>query len=77
MAGARRVNGAATGWPRKDGLVAHGGVGDNPRQWGRDRMAAEGLFEGGAHGPLHGRQWGRDRMAAEGLMACCGSDSSM
>ena len=35
------VNGAATGWPRKEAAVFNAGR-ELARQWGRDRMAAEG-----------------------------------
>ena len=35
------VNGAATGWPRK-ACSAQNGLTRSSRQWGRDRMAAEG-----------------------------------
>ena len=60
-----RVNGAATGWPRKDVftcfLCFHAW-----RQWGRDRMAAEGSQALTDWLSGSGRQWGRDRMAAEG-----------
>ena len=36
------------------------------RQWGRDRMAAEGDVRPDIQGVGDERQWGRDRMAAEG-----------
>ena len=36
------------------------------RQWGRDRMAAEGAARDGSSRGVIQRQWGRDRMAAEG-----------
>ena len=36
------------------------------RQWGRDRMAAEGGGRINTVYGKYGRQWGRDRMAAEG-----------
>ena len=36
------VNGAATGWPRKAGTACGWATTASTRQWGRDRMAAEG-----------------------------------
>ena len=36
------VNGAATGWPRKAVRHARNVLTTAGRQWGRDRMAAEG-----------------------------------
>ena len=52
------AEGFVLGWFASIGLV---------RQWGRDRMAAEGRNTGTVTGLLRcGRQWGRDRMAAEG-----------
>ena len=43
--GSRRpasVNGAATGWPRKASRAALRAASSTARQWGRDRLAAEG-----------------------------------
>ena len=37
------------------------------RQWGRDRMAAEGGYTAAGIDLGVPRQWGRDRMAAEGV----------
>ena len=58
-------NGAAAGWPRKGAVevvrLALGGL-----QWGRGRMAAEGLIAADRRRRLHRLQWGRGRMAAEG-----------
>ena len=61
-----RVNGAATGWPRKDVLWRHGPAKEllasmGPRPDGRGR-----LFGGSGANRQGVRQWGRDRMAAEG-----------
>ena len=66
----RRVNGAATGWPRKGlGAIWYRWA-PALRQWGRDRMAAEGDVNGRCYDiRLDRRQWGRDRMAAEGSPA--------
>ena len=61
-----RVNGAATGWPRKAPLSCMLSNAPLPRQWGRDRMAAEGVDAGNSYQTRKSRQWGRDRMAAEG-----------
>ena len=36
------------------------------RQWGRDRLAAEGSFTRAIRNGVDVRQWGRDRLAAEG-----------
>ena len=60
------VNGAATGWPRKVVVALYQPVPDQ-RQWGRDRMAAEGPKLIIPNAEPERRQWGRDRMAAEGL----------
>ena len=62
------VNGAATGWPRKGGRLGSLLV-PAKRQWGRDRMAAEGADPHFPGSNRCWRQWGRDRMAAEGCMA--------
>ena len=40
----RRVNGAATVWPRKAARGVAALPRSGPRQWGRDRLAAEGPF---------------------------------
>ena len=45
------VNGAATGWPRKAIISCLTSVGTPWRQWGRDRMAAEGLSLAAARTP--------------------------
>ena len=42
------VNGAATGWPRKEGAPLIFPLG-TLRQWGRDRMAAEGGLADGSY----------------------------
>ena len=83
------VNGAATVWPRKDhgaechkhkvqasmgprpfgrGRLKQGSetIGHRPRQWGRDRLAAEGGRVAQVRRGARRRQWGRDRLAAEG-----------
>ena len=64
----RSVNGAAAGWPRK---ARHNLVNariEEGRQWGRGRMAAEGLRPTPPPPPAPRRQWGRGRMAAEGVV---------
>ena len=56
--------------PRPDGrgrFVRPAIPADNgKRQWGRDRMAAEGVRTRRLVSSFESRQWGRDRMAAEG-----------
>ena len=42
VAASEGVNGAATGWPRKDAPADKWDEREDQRQWGRDRMAAEG-----------------------------------
>ena len=64
------VNGAATGWPRKAAKALLPQAVAAVRQWGRDRMAAEGRKYSVAAAEVARRQWGRDRMAAEGRAAC-------
>ena len=59
------ANGAATVWPRKGALEAKH-FQWRARQWGRDRLAAEGSITDWKDGIKAGRQWGRDRLAAEG-----------
>ena len=60
------VNGAATGWPRKDGIQPFPGLGPLGRQWGRDRMAAEGAqadpILGGLCASMGPRPDGRGRL---------------
>ena len=63
------VNGAATGWPRKAAQQNPAYTAGKLRQWGRDRMAAEGNIGSTLNARLDKRQWGRDRMAAEGRHA--------
>ena len=70
-AGLGQPDGASMG-PRPDGRGRDArrhayGIGLWLRQWGRDRMAAEGTAPDAAPMPSPiRRQWGRDRMAAEG-----------
>ena len=60
------VNGAATVWPRKVRSACSCLASPLPRQWGRDRLAAEGGFPCMRGLSRQKRQWGRDRLAAEG-----------
>ena len=60
------VNGAATVWPRKDGGRSPDQGNARRRQWGRDRLAAEGASSPAVWIAARRRQWGRDRLAAEG-----------
>ena len=57
--------------PRPDGRGrldnARRSLARQKRQWGRGRMAAEGVGMAGGFIALAMRQWGRGRMAAEGL----------
>ena len=63
------VNGAAAGWPRKVPTVRRLMRKAIGRQWGRGRMAAEGLDPAVSQVAGRLRQWGRGRMAAEGAAA--------
>ena len=69
-AGHVRLRRPASMGPRPDGrgrvMTVVGPLAAAPRQWGRDRMAAEGPLAGGTDADTKMRQWGRDRMAAEG-----------
>ena len=60
------VNGAATVWPRKESCRLWCNDTEDERQWGRDRLAAEGVVFGVMIVMSAARQWGRDRLAAEG-----------
>ena len=60
------VNGAAAGWPRKAFWTTVGASEGDKRQWGRGRMAAEGVRTSQDLYAALERQWGRGRMAAEG-----------
>ena len=53
-----RVNGAATGWPRKAAYDTWLQISKTARQWGRDRMAAEGALRNDPAAPARGASMG-------------------
>ena len=62
---ARRVNGAAAGWPRNAALRTSSTALPRSRQWSRGRLAAEWTVASILRARCISRQWSRGRLAAE------------